>query len=193
MGNGKKALRVEEVAATAERCFEKFGVHRTSMKDVADELGVTRQTVYRLFENRNLLLEYIADRRIIELGKNLKKDFDKLKNLEEALVEGSLLSLQAGRSDALLTEITQNSSQDFDQFLFRGTADIQKVMLSLWSSFLDQAREEGKLRDGISNDQAVEWIRNCHAVANIRDDMGPDEYRTMFQTFLVPSILKDEH
>jgi AcrR family transcriptional regulator len=43
------------VAAT-QRCIERRGVEHTSLADVAAEAGVTRQTVYRYFENGQALI-----------------------------------------------------------------------------------------------------------------------------------------
>lgn len=40
----------------ARRCFERFGVEKTTIADVATEAGVTRRTVYRYFDNSDTLL-----------------------------------------------------------------------------------------------------------------------------------------
>jgi len=190
VGSNQKALRAGQVADAAERCFARFGVHRTSVKDVADELGVTRQTIYRLFDTRSALLAYVADRRIRKIGSGLKECFARFESLEEALVEGSMRALSAARDDPLLEEIVRNSDHDVDNFLFTGTSGIQAVMLELWSPLLDAARQRGQLRPGISNDEAVVWIRHCHAAATIQDNLTPDEQRCLFRKFLVPSMVR---
>jgi AcrR family transcriptional regulator len=40
----------------ARSCFERFGFEKTSLSDVAAEAGVTRQTVYRYFDNTDELM-----------------------------------------------------------------------------------------------------------------------------------------
>ncbi|MEU5875916.1 helix-turn-helix domain-containing protein [Spirillospora sp. NPDC047279] len=40
--------RARIIEATT-RCVERFGPHKTGLTDVAEELGVTRATVYRYF------------------------------------------------------------------------------------------------------------------------------------------------
>lgn len=40
----------------ARRCFERFGVEKTTIADIAAEVGVTRRTVYRYFESSDELL-----------------------------------------------------------------------------------------------------------------------------------------
>jgi AcrR family transcriptional regulator len=40
----------------ARRCFERFGLEKTTVADIATEAGVTRRTVYRYFDNSDELL-----------------------------------------------------------------------------------------------------------------------------------------
>jgi hypothetical protein len=61
--------------------------------------------------------------------------------------------------------------------------------LELWSPLLDKARENGELRPGLSNEQAVEWIRNVHGMLNVRDDYDSARHQEVLETFLVPSLL----
>jgi AcrR family transcriptional regulator len=51
--------RARIVAATV-RCIERFGPQKTHLADVATELGVTRQTVYRYFTTTEDLLAATA-------------------------------------------------------------------------------------------------------------------------------------
>lgn len=185
---GKPADR-SAIAQAAIRCFKRYGVHRTSMADVAQEASLARQTVYRFFATRSELLKYIADQRMLVMAEKLFPYFRKAESLEEAIVEGSLLSLKVGRSDKLFAEIVaQSGDHSFDQFLFRGSETVQNLMLDLWGPLLDRARAAGRLRPGLTNDYAVEWIRNVHSVLTMRDEDEPTQ-RRMLETFVVPSLV----
>lgn len=57
--------RTEELARSrileaADRCIERAGVAKTTLSDVAAEVGVTRQTVYRYFPSLGELLHAVA-------------------------------------------------------------------------------------------------------------------------------------
>lgn len=191
LGNNRKPLTREEVIEAACGCFEKFSVSKTSIKDVAAALGVTRQTVHRLFESRSALIEAVADVRIGVLAKRLQSEFKRFMDIEEALVEGSLLSLELGGSDPVMVEIQDQADHAVDQFMFRGSANVQLAMIELWGPVFVQARSQGRLRPGISTDQAVEWIRNVHAMLIMRDDYDQARKAFMLRTFLVPAIVRD--
>lgn len=182
----------EDVLKAAVRCFRKFGINRTRMIDVADEASISRQSIYRLFATREELLEALAAERILVLAAKLQTAFAGYKSLDEALIEGSVASIKAGKSDKLLAEITsQSDSHAFDQFLFGGSPEVQKHMLDLWAPILDRARAKGELRKDISNERVVEWIRNVHALMSIRDDYNETVQRRVLADFLVPSVIKD--
>ena len=194
MGSEPSNSSRKAIAAAAVQCFERFGVHRTSMRDVADQAGVSRQTVYRVFPSRSELLAFILADRIATMGETLEPYFAAVPTLQDALVEGSIVSMRARRDDALFAElVAHGGDHSLEQFLFRGSKDIQRLLLSFWGPVLDKARASGELRAGISIAQAVEWIRNQHALLGLRDDYDEDMQRYVLATFVVPSLVNQEH
>lgn len=190
MGSNKNPLTREQVIDAATECLEHFGVAKTSMIDVARKLGVTRQTIHRLFETRAILLEAVAEVRIHAAARKLVSMFAAYDDIEEALVYGTLQSLAVGRSDKLLYEIQQQADHSVDQYMFRGSPMIQQLMLDIWSPVLDRARAEGRIRDGIDNDKIVQWLRNVHAMITMRTDYSEAQQIEMLRDFFVPSIVR---
>lgn len=175
------------------RCLKRLGVERTRMIDIAEEAGISRRTMYRLFATKEAVLEAIASARIVKLATEQLPTFAKFTTLREALVEGTLLGMKKGRTDTLVRDIfVEGSDHKLDQFYFAGSEEIRHHMLVLWTPILDQARATGELRDGISNEVAVEWIRNFHGLLQVRDDYDEAMQREMASLFLVPSLVRDE-
>ena len=103
------------------------------------------------------------------------------------------MSLESRHNDPLLEEIfAHNDDHAFEQFVFQGSPEIKSQMLEIWSPFIDRARDLGHLRPGISNERAVEWIRNIHAVVTLRNDYTVEHQRELFLDFLVPSLINDD-
>lgn len=187
----KIRLTPQRVAATAVDCFKRFGVHRTSMNDIADTLGVSRQTVYRIFDNRSLLLEYIATGRMKVLSDKLTKFLKDFTDVKEALVEGMIYSVKLGRDDQLLHEIVQQEGDaHFKTFLFGGTPEVQEMMLKAYGPVVRAARERGELASEITDQEAIEWLCNIGAVLNIREEYDEAEHRRILRKFVVPSLLR---
>ncbi len=56
-----EALARERILAAAARCLDRAGVAKTTLSDVAAEVGVTRQTVYRYYPSLADLLSALAE------------------------------------------------------------------------------------------------------------------------------------
>ena len=83
------------------RCFEKYGPGRTSMSDIAEEAGISRRTLYRVFDDRTTLVEAILHRRLVDLGHTVRARLETYADVEEALVDGSLFSIEVAEGDMI--------------------------------------------------------------------------------------------
>lgn len=159
------------------------------MNDIADMMSVSRQTIYRMFESRSELLEYIATERVDLLAQKLTKFVAQFDTLGEAIVDGMAYSVKLGRADELLVEILrQEGDAHFKTFMFGGTEEVQTLMMNAWGPLIRKARENGELDAGISDVQAIEWICNIGAVLNIREDYDEEDHRRILRQFVIPSL-----
>src|SRR6202789_4158355 len=101
----KPLLTKATFAAAALRCFERYGPQRTSMADIAEEVGASRQSIYRFFEDRSSLILYILNERITALAVSLEKEFKKYTSLEQALVDGTIISMRVAAGDDMMNSI----------------------------------------------------------------------------------------
>ncbi|BAN00864.1 TetR/AcrR family transcriptional regulator [Ilumatobacter coccineus] len=180
-----------KILDAAVRCFERYGPQRTSMTDIADEAGISRRTLYRQFNERPALIAEILDQRIFELRKAVVKRLERFDDLEEALVEGSLFSVEAAEADELMSEIVAHEHAGTPgRFLLRTNEATTARMVESWGPLIERARDAGRVRDGLSNERAVELIITVHAVALLRDDLGQTGRRALFRDLLVAAVLK---
>lgn len=100
------------VDATA-RCVDRYGVTKTTFSDVATELGVTRQTVYRHFAGLSDIIAEVAAQGADAFVDRLVAHVQDISDPAEAVIEGMIfcvrtipaeprvsLLLQLGDSDA---------------------------------------------------------------------------------------------
>ena len=161
------------------------------MADIADEAGISRQSVYRFFDDRSALIRYILDVRIAAAGKVIAKEFSAFETLEDALVDGSLLSIRIARQDDLFrTLVTDSADHSLELFLLNVTPSIRKVMWSYWGPLIDKARADGQIADHLTDDQIMEWLRHVHTTLTIRDEDDIEAQRSMLLNFFVPSIIR---
>ena len=190
VGSANNSPERDKIVDAAIRCFERFGPQRTSMNDIADEAGISRRTLYRQFHDRPALVAEILDRRLSELHTSVVAHLASHEDIEEAMIEGSLFSVEAGESDYLVAEIVRREHAGTpERFLLRVNDVIAARVLESWSVVLDRGRAQGRVRTDLSNERIVELIMTVHTVALLRDDLGRDGRRALFRDLLVGAVL----
>jgi AcrR family transcriptional regulator len=121
----------ERIVDAAMRCIDRYGPNKTSLSDVATELGVTRQTVYRLFPSTEELLHAVAADAADAFLDRLAAHIAGITAPDEAVVEGIVYTferlprerflgilLTTGGSQAFLKGVTSNGAISFARAMF---------------------------------------------------------------------------
>ncbi|HLN69053.1 MAG TPA: TetR/AcrR family transcriptional regulator [Streptosporangiaceae bacterium] len=132
---GSEAEARERIVGAAMRCVDRYGPGKTGLSDVAHELGVTRQTVYRYFAGTDDLLAAVARAAagsyLDRLARHLAQVSDPVEVVVEALAftierlpEERYLSvlLTAGRSGRFFAGVTSPAAIEFARSLLERTA-----------------------------------------------------------------------
>ena len=163
------------------------------MNDIADEAGISRRTLYRQFDDRPALVAEILGRRLSELHSSVVAHLATYDDIEEALVEGSLFSVEAGESDELMAEIVRHEHAGTpERFLLRVNDTIAARVLESWSAVLSSGRAEGRVRSDLSDARVVELIMTVQTVALLREDLGRSGRRALFRDLLAGAVLRPQ-
>src|SRR6201987_3619752 len=80
----------ERILAAAERCIDRHGIRKTTMDDIASEVGLSRPSVYRYFAGRDDLLVELMTRHARALNDRAHKSISRQGSLPDQIVEGLL-------------------------------------------------------------------------------------------------------
>lgn len=119
------------IIAAAMRCVKQYGA-KTGLADVAADLGVTRQTVYRYFANTEALFRATSVAAASEFLDRLIAHVAELEEPADIVVEATLFSLErlpeerylslllaGGHRDVFIAEVTSPTALAFARSLFR--------------------------------------------------------------------------
>jgi len=151
----------ENIVKTALELFLQNGYEKTSMNDIAREVGITKPAIYHHFKNKDQLFHQVLTLFFEEMGKWSRYRFESCKTLK-ALLKAFFQSLKSFKevADILLGKPKKKTSYSFlELFLTASKKDptIQKRIedgFLLTRQFLKdellKAQKKGEIREDIN-------------------------------------------
>lgn len=140
----------------AVECFERSGIRRTSMDEVAQAAGVSRPTIYYYFANKEaLVLEVVAR----EAGKILAAVSATVEGATplDRIVEAAVSGVGASLVNQYVRMLIAPDSAALTSRLLE-TDTIMRLQREFWHPLLRDAVEAGELRSDEDLDAIMEWI-----------------------------------
>lgn len=110
------------IVAAAASCVEQFGPAKTTLSDVASELGVTRQTVYRYYANLAELLAAVAQAGLAEFVERMEQHLARFSTPADVAVESVVFAVQAIPRERQIGALFQAEAEIFSRDVTSSTA-----------------------------------------------------------------------
>lgn len=176
----------------ANHVIAKVGYKRLRMDAVAQGSGITRQTIYNYFPNKQQLAIAVILREGALVNERAKEKIsDDLEG--EALLTASMLELvDSARSMPIFEGLFEEGSIGFVNELAEHSKVIEKMMHDYWAPVLDRLKKSGKLRSDVASERLEWWLSFTYRALLSRPAEDLDnrvEMDRFVQDFLVPSVL----
>jgi AcrR family transcriptional regulator len=180
----------ERILAAAERCIDRHGIRKTTMDDVACEVGLSRPSVYRYFADRDDLLIELITRHARALLDRARKSVARQGSLADQLVETVLYTADHGRRDPLTRHcIDPDGTSLGRRMIASGTKEI--IRAELWDPVLDAAVANSELPPGLARSDIHLWLGSVTVMVmrGLEDGDGDvRRYRSILRRFVVPAF-----
>ncbi|QTI70898.1 TetR/AcrR family transcriptional regulator [Gordonia polyisoprenivorans] len=182
----------DTILGAAEMCFERFGITKTTMEDVARAAKMSRATVYRHFSDRESLIMASVTRRARMNIEPARSYIANCRTLEDKIVEGIGHNVRRGRRDPMVHLLVSPEEMTLStQLLWRSGTAID-LTYELWAPILTEAQMLGEMRKDVDVRLLCEWIAEIE-IAYISQTDGSDDALKRLQEkvrrFLVPSLV----
>lgn len=164
----------QRIVAAALSCVEKFGPAKTTLSDVASELGVTRQTVYRYYANLAELLGAVAQTGLEDFVDRMQRHLSTFDTPSDVAIESVVYAVQAipherhigalfqaGETEVFSRDVTSSMAVEVGAGILRrvpvdwseiGVADdeldgLAEVLMRLFVSFLQHPADPPRSED----------------------------------------------
>ncbi|HVC15397.1 MAG TPA: TetR/AcrR family transcriptional regulator [Acidimicrobiales bacterium] len=184
----RSSSRVRVVDATL-RCIARFGLHKTTVDDVAREAGVSRATLYRLFPGgKDAVVRAVVETETARLFSDLGAAMGEARDLDTLLVAAIVGAARRLSSHAALTYLLEHEPGTvLPHLAFSGLDRVLGVAGSFAAPFL------GRWLGPDDAVRAAEWAARIVVsyLACPRDGVDltePADVRHLVETFVVPGI-----
>ena len=180
------------IVDTAARCFQRWGIAKTRIEDIAAEVGIARPHIYRHFESKEAIVHAVVLREIRHHHLRLAKQFP-LKGPAGPLILGCLIS---GVFD---------TAEDSDMAILLGSEGVSLTARMLassevvvaeisrhWTPLLEYARTRGELREDVDIPSATRWLTFLEFSHLALPELTPKRsaLTEQFRSFVIPVLLQ---
>jgi AcrR family transcriptional regulator len=182
----------ERILAAAERCIDRHGIRKTTMDDIASEVGLTRPNVYRYFADRDDLLMELNTRHARALIDRTHKSISRQSGFPDQIVESILYTADHARRDPLTRHLIDPDGTGLGRrVIASGTSEMLRA--ELWDPLLDAALANNELPPGLPRLDIHLWLGNVtKTVMRGLDDGDGDlkRYRSVLRRFVAPAFTR---
>ena len=167
----------DQIVEVAIRRFSHFGISKTTLTEIADDVSMSRQSFLYYFHDKNALLSAVTEKVVTELLDDIEKTLERSKQAEEGLIgmldckhnflnKYMLLAVQADKKDQLQSAEVKTI-----------VAEAKSRHHNLISRFLDRQIRAGELKDfdtemiaGLIIDTISAFDHSMRMVAGVPDE-----------------------
>jgi AcrR family transcriptional regulator len=180
----------ERILAAAERCIDRHGIRKTTMDDIASEVGLSRPSVYRYFADRDDLLIELITRHSRALVDRAHKVISRQSSFPDQIVESLLYIADHGRRDPLTRYVIDPDGTSLGRrMIASGTSEMTRA--ELWDPFLDAAVANNELPHGLPRADIHLWLGNLAKMLmrGLEDGDGDlKRFRSVLRRFVAPAF-----
>ncbi|OHV06958.1 TetR/AcrR family transcriptional regulator [Mycobacterium talmoniae] len=180
----------DRILAGADRCIARYGVRKTTMEDIASEVGMSRPGVYRYFSDRDDLLLALVTRHAQVLRDRAHKVIARQACLQDQIVEGLLYTVSEARLDPVARYIVDPEGSGLGRRYIESRMS-ETMSATFFDPALDIAYVNNELPRDLPRSDVYLWLASL-ALMLMRglEDGEADlaRYRTILRRFVAPAF-----
>lgn len=178
------------ILKAARRCFDDAGFQKTGIDDIAAAAGISRQTVYRYFVNKQDIIEKIGLAEATLMQKVLFERVARAESISAKITETIVTSIIIARENRYVRKIVESAGSQLVE-PGAGPGNIYHWLKMQWLPLLEHGIRIGELSDDVNLDDMVRWVLLAEVMLFVRADRADasdDELRIFINRFVVAPL-----
>jgi AcrR family transcriptional regulator len=143
---------IAEIIAGARTLFEKFGLKKTTMEDIAKEVGKGKSSLYYYFPSKYEIFEAVVDQETTELFSQAQIAIDKATTAKEKLKAYSTIRLCKINKMGNLSQVVKNDLMDNLSVIMNIKKKHEKTQFIMVKEIIIMGIESGEFKKVHSKD-----------------------------------------
>jgi AcrR family transcriptional regulator len=181
----------ERILAGAERWIDRHGIRKTTIDDIASEIGLSRPSVYRYFTDRDDLLIELITRHARALLNRACKAISRQSSLPDQIVETVLCTAGHSRRDPLTRHMIDHDGTSLGRRMnASGTREMMRAEMR--DPVPDAAVANNELPPGLARSDIHLWLGDVTVIVmrGLEDGEGDvRRYRSILRRFVAPAFV----
>ena len=174
--NVKKDMDLRErIIENASALFFQKGVKSMTMSDIANELGISKRTLYEVFRDKEDLLENCINAHIAKTDKSIQELAENSEDVIDALMRIYARSLEEMR---MIYPSVMYDLKKYHSLLYKKVEQNQRDSASVFLPLLDKGVKQGLIRSDV-NFEIILWLVKSQFKALMNDDFLPKDKYSM--------------
>jgi AcrR family transcriptional regulator len=192
----QRDMRVEDrIIDATVKCFQSFGISKTSMDDIAKLAKVSRPTIYRYFPSRHHLAVEVLVREVRDHTRLVSPILREIKYPPKAMLEGVVLAVSTAREHPYTRIVLSDAGAELLARVPGTDQALLDAMGEQWLPSMTRLRESGYLKPSVRLDDLLLWITFYMQSSIGKADfmaITEERMRRMLRTLLIPSVFDFE-
>ncbi len=172
-------MKEEKLVNIALEMFLYKGMKSVTMDEIAKEAGVSKKTLYEVFENKSNLVRMAIQKYMNELRDTFKSYADATQNAVDEVINGQKHFITQKRSleQNSINELSKYYPEAYDEFLKFKNIELKKII----KDNIIRGQSEGHFREEISPDLLAEYriISLFYLLQYLKTELDLDSYLRM--------------
>lgn len=180
----------ERILRAAYDCFERYGIGKTTIENIASRAEVSRPTVYKYYPSKDAILDEISVRETWRVNSEVRRRLVRSDDFADFLADTLLLVVRLANENIYIRRMVE--SIEFQESVISPSSLMQQMQRTWWSNMFEQARARGEIATDLEIDEIIYWLGRAQSMLMLQvasPAISDAEKRRFIRRFIVQPLL----